>query len=53
MLNEATLKERKAELQRVRGLVEVEREHQALLIVHITQALDQQVRNAMLCIRHM
>lgn len=42
-LNETALKDREAELQRVNGLIEVEREQQALLIMHMTRALDEQV----------
>jgi hypothetical protein len=42
-LTEAALKERKEELQRVKAMIEVEREQQAMLIIHITQALDEQV----------
>ena len=42
-LNETALKERKEELQRVKGLIDVEREQLALLIIHITQALEEQV----------
>ena len=45
-LTEAALKERKGELQRVEAMIEVEREQQAMLIIHITQALDEQVCTA-------
>ena len=45
-LSEAALKESKEELQRVKGMIDVEREQQALLIIHITQALDEQVCTA-------
>lgn len=45
-MSEAALKESKEELQRVKGMIDVEREQQALLIIHITQALDEQVCTA-------